>query len=355
MRQLRLVGIHENGSSLQVSSDDGMSFELPVDDALRSAMAEIARSRAPRNREESSVHSPREIQARVRAGASAYDLSLEWDIPVEDIVKYEGPVLAEREHIAELARRVEVSGPQTDAEYREVFGEEPADLGSMVVHRLHQLHIDADSARWNAWKDPEGQWIVTVQFDSPLPTENVESLGSDSTDASSNSARWAFTPARKSLKNLNRWAQTLSEQVAPEYFRPVSALNQPEPEPAPAASTPEPDETEELVTLLNARRGQRTKDQDPERESRYNEIIERSMSKYDADDEDSLPHLPQGISARTSQLVVVTDQDAGGANSTEDKPSEQNAEESAPRKAKRSSVPSWDDIMFGKRKKDTDS
>lgn len=44
MRQLRLVGIHENGSSLQVSSDDGMSFELPVDDALRSAMAEIARA-----------------------------------------------------------------------------------------------------------------------------------------------------------------------------------------------------------------------------------------------------------------------------------------------------------------------
>ena len=79
-------------------------------------------------------------------------ISLEWDIPVEDIVKYEGPVLAEREHIAELARRVEVSGPQTDAEYREVFGEEPADLGSMVMHRLHQLHIDAESARWNAWK-----------------------------------------------------------------------------------------------------------------------------------------------------------------------------------------------------------
>ncbi|WP_190263728.1 septation protein SepH [Glutamicibacter nicotianae] len=354
MRQLRLVGIHENGSSLQVSSDDGMSFELPVDDALRSAMAEIARSRAPRNREESSVHSPREIQARVRAGASAYDLSLEWDVPVEDIVKYEGPVLAEREHIAELARRVEVSGPQTDAEYREVFGEEPADLGSMVVHRLHQLHIDAESARWNAWKDPEGQWIVTVEFDSPLPTENVESLDSDSTAAAENIARWAFTPARKSLKNLNRWAQTLSEQVAPEYFRPVSALNQPETEPAAAASTPEPDETEELVTLLNARRGQRSKDQDPEREARYNEIIERSMSKYDTDDEDALPHLPQGISARTSQLVVVTneDDDSGRAK---DKPAEQPAEESAPRKAKRSSVPSWDDIMFGKRKKDTDS
>ena len=352
MRQLRLVGIHENGSSLQVSSDDGMSFELPVDDALRSAMAEIARSRAPRNREESSVHSPREIQARVRAGASAYDLSLEWDVPVEDIVKYEGPVLAEREHIAELARRVEVSGPQTDAEYREVFGEEPADLGSMVVHRLPAAHRCRVGAG-NRLERPGGQWIVTVEFDSPLPTENVESLDSIRLPLP-RTLHGGLSPARKTLKNLNRWAQTLSEQVAPEYFRPVSALNQPEAEPAAAASTPEPDETEELVTLLNARRGQRSKDQDPEREARYNEIIERSMSKYDTDDEDALPHLPQGISARTSQLVVVTNEDDDSGRA-EDKPAEQPAEESAPRKAKRSSVPSWDDIMFGKRKKDTDS
>ncbi|RBM04160.1 DUF3071 domain-containing protein [Glutamicibacter soli] len=350
MRQLRLVGIHENGSSLQVSSDDGMSFELPVDDALRSAMAEIARSRAPRNRDESSVHTPREIQARVRAGASAYDLALEWDVPVESIVKYEGPVLAEREHIAELARRVEVSGPQTDAEYREVFGEEPADLGSMVAHRLHQLNIDPLTARWNSWKDPEGQWIVTVEFDSPLPAENVEKLDS-SLPQPDNVARWSFSPARKTLSNLNRWAQTLSEQVAPEYFRPVSAISQVEEPAAPAA--PEPDETEELVSLLNARRGQRPQDQDPDREARYNDIIERGMSKYDAEEDESLPHLPQGISPRTSQLVVVTD--AEKSSGTAAKPADEPAEDGSGRKAKRSSVPSWDDIMFGKRKKDTDS
>ena len=351
MRQLRLVGIHENGSSLQVSSDDGMSYELPVDDALRSAMAEIARSRAPRNRDESSVHSPREIQARVRAGASAYDLAMEWDVPLESIVKYEGPVLAEREHIAELARRVEVSGPQTDAEYREVFGEEPADLGSMVEHRLHQLNIDSLTARWNSWKDPEGQWIVTVEFDSPLPSQNVETLDTEATNTE-NIARWSFAPARKTLKNLNRWAQTLSEQVAPEYFRPVSALSQVDNEPSTPAA-PEPDETEELVSLLNARRGQRNQDQDPEREARYNEIIERGMSKYDAEeDDDALPNLPQGISARTSQLVVITDPEK--QKPSEPKANAEQDDEPNQRKAKRSSVPSWDDIMFGKRKKDQD-
>lgn len=353
MRQLRLVGIHENGSSLQVSSDDGMSFELSVDDALRSAMAEIARSRAPRNRDDSSVHTPREIQSRVRSGASAYDLALEWDVPVEGILKYEGPVLAEREHIAELARRVEVSGPQTDAEYREVFGEEPADLGVMVEHRLRQLSINSDSARWDSWKDPEGQWIVTVEFDSPLQAGNVESLGNESTDLAENIARWAFVPSRKSLKNLNRWAQTLSEQVAPEYFRPVSALSQVDNEPT-NASAPEPDETEELISLLNARRGQRSKDQDPDREARYNEIVERGMSKYDPEDDDSLPHLPQGISPRTSQLMVVTDHEE--KSSSEDSAAAENlSDDAANKKAKRSSVPSWDDIMFGKRKKDTDS
>ncbi|MGP9782772.1 septation protein SepH [Glutamicibacter sp. AOP12-B1-11] len=350
MRQLRLVGIHENGSSLQVSSDDGMSFELSVDDALRSAMAEIARARAPRNRDESSVHSPREIQARVRAGASAYDLSLEWNVPVEQIVKYEGPVLAEREHIAELARRVEVSGPQTDAEYREIFGEEPADLGSMVTHRLHQLNIDAEHARWNSWKDPEGQWIVTVEFDSPLPSENVESLDNGSADGKENVAKWAFTPARKSLKNLNRWAQTLSEQQAPEYFRPIAAVGQAEQPAAPSASADNND-SEELVSLLNSRRGQRAPE-DPAKDDRLNEIIERSMSKYENDDEESFPHLSQGISSRTSQLMVVTDKE--DSNDASQEP-DLSAEDSSPRKPKRSSVPSWDDIMFGKRKKDTDS
>ncbi|WP_347037422.1 hypothetical protein AAHB37_11250 [Glutamicibacter halophytocola] len=53
-------------------------------------------------------------------------------------------------------------------------------------------------------------------------------------------------------------------------------------------------------------------------------------------------------------MVVVTDSDQGDSDA-EDKQGEQNNDDSSPRKAKRSSVPSWDDIMFGKRKKDTDS
>ena len=350
MRQLRLVGIHENGSSLQVSSDDGMSFELPVDDALRSAMAEIARARAPRNREQSSDHSPREIQARVRAGASAYDLSVEWDVPIEQILKYEGPVLAERAHIAELARRVEVSGPQTDAEYREAFGEEPADLGSMVTHRLGQLGIDAESVQWDSWKDPEGQWLVTAIFNSPLHEGNVESLSEENQDDSPNVAKWSYHPQRRTLRNLNRWAQTLSEQAAPEYFSTITpvAVESPAAEAPGEAAPTQPGDSEELVELLNARRGQRSgKDEDSD--ERLNEIIDRNLNNYGQDDEDEgLPHLPQTISTRTSQLTVLTHD----SSKAKPKPEPTAEEDANARKSKRSSVPSWDDIMFGRRKKD---
>ncbi|WP_431709602.1 septation protein SepH [Glutamicibacter uratoxydans] len=347
MRQLRLVGIHENGSSLQVSSDDGMSFELPVDDALRSAMAEIARARAPRNREQSPDHSPREIQSRVRAGASAYDLSIEWDVPIEQILKYEGPVLAERAHIAQLAQRVEVSGPQTDAEYREAFGEEPADLGAMVNHRLGQLGIDAENVEWDSWKDPEGQWMVTATFASPLHNENVETLGKASNE-DQNVAKWAFHPQRRTLRNLNRWSQTLSEQAAPEYFSSVTPVAvQAEPESGAGETASESGSNEELIDLLNARRGQRT-GSDQGTDERLNEIIERNMNKFEQeDDESGLPHLPQTISTRTSQLTVLHNQ----SEPAEDEKSSGD-EEANQRKSKRSSVPSWDDIMFGRRKKD---
>ncbi|MCW4464465.1 septation protein SepH [Glutamicibacter sp. MNS18] len=347
MRQLRLVGIHENGSSLQVSSDDGMSFELPVDDALRSAMAEIARARTPRNRDQSPDHSPREIQSRVRAGASAYDLSVEWDVPIEQILKYEGPVLAERAHIAELARRVEVSGPQTDAEYREAFGEEPADLGSMVSHRLGQLGIDPDNVEWDSWKDPEGQWMVTAKFSSPLHESNVESLSEGKQSDDHDVAKWSFHPQRRTLRNLNRWSQTLSEQAPPEYFSAITPVAvEPESEADKGDGSGESAQSEELVELLNARRGQRS-GKDEGTDERLNEIIDRNLNKFNQDEDDEgVPHLPQTISTRTSQLTVVSHEPGSGEDKAE---TEDDANQ---RKSKRSSVPSWDDIMFGRRKKD---
>ena len=75
-------------------------FRLPIDDALRSVL-----------RREYVDHSspaeplrPTEVQAMIRAGASAAEAAQRAGWPVEKVHRYEGPILAEREHIAQLAR-----------------------------------------------------------------------------------------------------------------------------------------------------------------------------------------------------------------------------------------------------------
>ena len=119
--------------------------------------------------------------------------------------RYEGPVLAERDHIARQARKVEVSGalPSNDG-YRSAFGDSPASLEEMVSHRLGEFGIDPASVVWDAWRRHDGTWTVTADFD-PGTDRAASSIGEAAP------ARWTFHAGRKVLTNANRWAQQLSE------------------------------------------------------------------------------------------------------------------------------------------------
>lgn len=50
--------------------------------------------------------SPREVQRRIRSGETAEDIARSCGLPVGDVARYEGPVLAERAHQAQRARAV---------------------------------------------------------------------------------------------------------------------------------------------------------------------------------------------------------------------------------------------------------
>ena len=52
--------------------------------------------------------SPREVQARVRAGESPDVIAAESDWPLDKVMRYAEPLLAERAFIAEQAQTVEV-------------------------------------------------------------------------------------------------------------------------------------------------------------------------------------------------------------------------------------------------------
>jgi hypothetical protein len=106
MHDLRLVGVHEDGEHLLLTGPGGEEYLLAVDESLRAA---VRRDRALLGQlqiEMSGELRPREVQSQIRAGASADEVAARSGWPVERVRRYEGAVLAERAHITDLGRAV---------------------------------------------------------------------------------------------------------------------------------------------------------------------------------------------------------------------------------------------------------
>lgn len=97
---------------------------------------------------------PRDIQARIRAGESPQAVAELAAVPVDRIMVYVLPVLAEREHIASLARAAAVR--------RRYSGVPSRLLGDAIDLQLVTLGLDPDTAVWDAWRRDDGRWTVTV-------------------------------------------------------------------------------------------------------------------------------------------------------------------------------------------------
>ncbi|WFP15461.1 septation protein SepH [Citricoccus muralis] len=263
-QQLRLVGVHEDGEHLLLSDPQGTEFTLEITDALRAAATRpIGRPSAAAADDAATVLSPKDIQAKIRAGATAEQLADSHGLDPARLRTYEAPVLAERGWIATQAQGIEVSSPQPGNDlYRSVFGDDPAALGPMVRHRLTALGFDASTLQWNAWREEgETSWTISAEF-------STEGGRADIGDHPP--ALWSFRPASKQVGNLNRWAQVLSELESDSPFgtRRLSAVTDhpfdfdaaPAREPEkPAGPRPavDPEAQEELLDVLHARRGQR--------------------------------------------------------------------------------------------------
>ncbi|MEO9248908.1 septation protein SepH [Citricoccus nitrophenolicus] len=417
MQELRLVGVQEDGGHLLLSNEAGEEFSLPVTEALRSAATRpIGRPSAQAADAAEGVLTPRDIQARIRAGATAEQVSAESGVDLDRVRKYEGPVLAERDWMAQQARRVEVAAPLPGHDlYRSTFGDEPALLGDMVRHRLTSLGMDPATARWDAWRNPEGSWTITLDFS----TEGLE--GPSSSIGDQPPARWSFRPSSQHLDNQNRWAQVLSELDpldGPFGGRRLSAVGdrpfnvEEDEDPAPPAGPREAsretfrdprvaldqDSQDELLDVLRARRGQRlgvdeegddelalmlTRDEQPTREpsrprlavasapddvsdgdgdgdgdeedaevveysdpsaDRYGEDETAPAQDDEEDQEDE--QAPETLPGQTA--LDLGDADSTGSDKGRGTPRKA-AGRTAGAKSRRPSVPSWDEIVFGRK------
>lgn len=184
MDQLRFTGLHADGTHLVVADGEGSEYAVPLDERLLGA---LRRRRADAERPPVPI-TPREVQSLIRSGQSAEEIADHTGWEQERVQRYEGPILAEREHVARLACAAHVrthdrTGP-------------PPTLQGRVEQRLGARGVDLDLMQWDATRPEGGQWSVLATFVA----------GQRSRQAS-----WRFDPAARSLDALDDEARWLSE------------------------------------------------------------------------------------------------------------------------------------------------
>jgi len=154
MRDLRLVGVADDGSALLLGDDEGRPYRLAIDEAVGAAVRGD-RSRIGQLAIEPGELRPRDIQALVRSGASAEALAAQSGMPLDRVRRYASPVLAERAHVVQRA--------QVATARLSIRAEGPAPQLLEAVHdRLASAGVDPHLARWDAWRREDGTWTVEV-------------------------------------------------------------------------------------------------------------------------------------------------------------------------------------------------
>jgi len=188
MRDLRLVGLSEDGARVVLADRDGEQYSLPVDERLHAALrGDRARLGQLQITLESQLR-PREIQARIRAGQSAEQVADAAGVPLDRVRRYEGPVLLERAHMAEQARAVGV---------RRVTDATTTPLGELVAVRLEARGVPVDTLVWDSYRREDGRWHVTLTYPS---------------GAGAAQASWLFDPLRRLIEPDDAEAGWLTDE-----------------------------------------------------------------------------------------------------------------------------------------------
>ena len=100
---------------------------------------------------------PREIQSRIRGGASVAEIAAANDVPESRIESYAHPVLLERSQKAEMAKRAH---PVRDD------GPTRLTLWEILDTVFTARGLDVRNSTWDSYRDTTGQWVVTVSWTS---------------------------------------------------------------------------------------------------------------------------------------------------------------------------------------------
>jgi Protein of unknown function (DUF3071) len=373
MQDLQLIGVHEDGEHLLLIGADGERFQMPVNEALRAA---IRRDRPRLGQLQLEVDGglrPRDVQALIRAGHSSEETASRAGWSVEKVHRYEGPILAEREHVAGLAQRVRLRSHTSFSS-----GASAPTLSSRVSERLKARDVEVPDASWDSWRTEGGPWIVVLTF----------AAGGRQRQAS-----WSFDLADRTVSAMDDEARWLSEEVE-EAKGPIPA---PKPRPAAGRDTTvydveaegglqaatREDRADDPLDLMTAMRkrstargrrksGGRSTSIRPPNSATASPEADTQAAEEALPLEDLKPMPPRKSEPSASVIEVADDESLAEEGSAVEQTSHAEGDKThepvekdlhqghskarpkrpsheAARKTGRPSVPAWDEIMFGSR------
>ena len=287
MRRLTIIGTTPKGDAVILSDDKGAKF-LVANDPRLAAVTDTSRPLEMALQ----TFSPREIQARVRAGASAELIAAETGWPVDKVLRYAEPLLAERAYIAEQAQSVEIR--------RSGGGSTLLETASAAIG----VDPEADAIAWDAWRRDDSKWVVVATY---------------ANESGIHSGQWTYDHTGRNIHPLDddaRFLMGVRREDVDDLDALSDALNLIADRPA--AETPAPSETRPRLVAVP--------DADPtEDEADVVEVIE-------------VVDIVEVV-----ETPEVADEPAADA-----KPATKKAPARKPKARRgRASVPSWDEILFG--------
>ena len=159
---------------------------------------------------------PRDIQARIRAGASVEQVAESSGMDITKVERFAHPVLLERQRAAELA---------TAAHPLLADGPAVMTLLESISSALNARGLSSEATNWDAWRNEDGRWTVQMAWQAGL---------------SDNVAHFRFAPGAHG-GTVSALDDAASELIDPDFerpLRPVAAVaqlefdEQPAPRPA---------------------------------------------------------------------------------------------------------------------------
>ncbi len=327
MRTLRLVGLSSDGRHVVFVDEAGSEYSAPADERLRAALRQDRARIGQLEIDMDSALRPRDIQARIRRGETPEEVAAAAQVPVEKIMGYAVPVLAERQHVAETAQRCPVRRSGSDGTVRR--------LDEMVRERLRGRRISMESLAWDAWRRDDNRWNLELVYQSGERTRTAmfvfDALGRYSL-AGDDEAKWLTGEKQRTRKG-------------------------PQPRPPSSASRPaDQGADDDLLSLAGG--------PDYAFDEEYTDdltAVVRAVSDgdEDTDADDGTGQLAEPVPIKSVRPAAPADEDESAADSTdgtEDDAGSARADvtsEPVRKRRGRASVPSWDEIMFGKTENDS--